>query len=163
MPSRPFAIGYVRAYAKVLGVDEERAVERFKHDAPAETEVLQAPVGVQTERDPRLILIAVGVALVLGAIVVWNVAQRSMADRAPPPPPPMAVLPPAALPQGPVALGAALPAPVESTIPTPYVTPGLEAGRAEGTPAAAGSAADQSERRGVWRAGRRIRDQHPRP
>jgi cytoskeleton protein RodZ len=145
MPSRPFAIGYVRAYAKVLGIDEERAVERFKHDAPAETEVLQAPVGVQTERDPRLILIAVGVVLVLGAIVVWNVAQRSMADRAPPPPPPMAVVPPAALPQGPVALGAALPAPFESTIPTPYVTPGLEADRVEGTPAPVKSAAPLPE------------------
>jgi cytoskeletal protein RodZ len=35
LPSRPFTIGYVRAYAKALGLDGEAAVERFKVDEPA--------------------------------------------------------------------------------------------------------------------------------
>lgn len=128
LPSRPFAIGYVRAYARVLRIDEDLVLERFKRDAPADDEPLREPVGVSSERDPRLVLIAVGAAFVLGAIIVWNVAKRSMADRAPPPPPPMAAVPSAAPPPGPVTLGQALPAPAESTIPAPYVTPGLENG-----------------------------------
>ena len=30
LPSRPFAIGYVRSYARVLGLDVDAAVARFK-------------------------------------------------------------------------------------------------------------------------------------
>lgn len=126
LPSRPFAIGYVRAYARFLGVDEEAAIERFKVDAPDAREPLRPPVGVTEARDPRLALIAAGTAVVLGAIIVWNVAQRAMADKDPAPPA-VAAAPSvaAAIPKGPVTLGPALPAPVESTLPTPYITPGL--------------------------------------
>ncbi|MDB5454188.1 MAG: helix-turn-helix DNA-binding protein, partial [Caulobacteraceae bacterium] len=127
LPSRPFAIGFVRAYARFLAVDEERAIARFKADAPDANEPFRAPVGVTDDGDPRLALIAVGTALVLGAIIVWNVAQRAMADKDPVPAAAVVQAPPpvAAIPSGPVALGDALPAPVESTIPRPYVTPGL--------------------------------------
>ena len=34
LPSRPFILGYVRAYARVLGVDDEQAIARFRQDAP---------------------------------------------------------------------------------------------------------------------------------
>ena len=128
LPSRPFAIGFVRSYAQFLGVDAERAIARFKADAPDANEPFRPPVGVANDGDPRLGLIAVGAALVLGAIIVWNVAQRAMADKEPDTPPVVAAPPPvAAIPKGPVALGDALPAPVESTVPKPYVTPGLGA------------------------------------
>jgi hypothetical protein len=128
LPSRPFAIGFVRAYARFLGVDEERAIARFKADAPDSNEPFRPPVGVANDGDPRLALIAVGTALVLGAIVVWNVAQRAMADKDPPPAVPVVQAPPpvaATAQAGPVALGPALPAPVESTVPKPYVAPGM--------------------------------------
>jgi cytoskeletal protein RodZ len=126
LPSRPFAIGFVRSYAQFLGVDAERAVARFKADAPDANEAFRAPVGVADDGDPRFGLIAGAAALVLGAIIVWNVAQRAMADKEPEAPPVVAAPPPvAAIPKGPVALGDALPAPVESTVPKPYVTPGL--------------------------------------
>ena len=128
LPSRPFAIGYVRAYARFLGVDEEKALDRFKADAPECREQLRPPVGVGDDSggDPRLALIIAGMALILGAIIVWNVAQRAMADKEPAPPPVVQGPPPiAAIPKGPVVLGEALPAPVESTIPKPYITPGL--------------------------------------
>ncbi len=135
LPSRPFVIGYVRAYAKMLGLDDEAAAQRFKIDAPDEEQTLRAPVGVRKEGDPRLAMIAVGGAVVVAAIIAWNVAQRAMAQKAPPP----AVVaetgvkpPPPAVPAAPVALGAPLPAPVESTVPPPYVTPGLEAATANG-------------------------------
>lgn len=136
LPSRPFAIGYVRAYARVLEIDEERVITRFKQDAPAPDDDLRAPVGVSTERDPRIGLIIFGATIVVGAIVLWNLAQRGMAAKAPPAP--AAVEAPLAAPPPPaqVALGEALPAPVESTIPPPYVTPGLEAVTApDGAPA----------------------------
>jgi hypothetical protein len=146
LPSRPFAIGFVRAYARFLGVDEERAIARFKADAPDANEPFRAPVGVTDDGDPRLALIAVGAALVLGAIIVWNVAQRAMADKEPQIPAPIVQAPPAAVavPQGPVALGASLPAPVESTIPKPYVTPGLglATNALTGDPTRAGVAAE---------------------
>jgi cytoskeleton protein RodZ len=127
LPSRPFAIGFVRSYANFLGVDAERAIARFKADAPDANEAFRPPVGVSDDGDPRLGLIAVGAALVLGAIVVWNVAQRAMADKEPQSAPVIASAPMVkAVPSGPVTLGEALPAPAESTVPKPYVTPGLE-------------------------------------
>jgi len=127
LPSRPFAIGYVRAYARELGIDENRAIDKFKADAPDADGGLRAPVGVTAERDPRVGLIVMGAVFVIGAIVLWNVAQRGMAAKAPPSAPVAAA--PAPAPTGPaaVALGKALPPPVESTVPPPYVTPGLEA------------------------------------
>src|SRR4029079_17146835 len=97
-------------------------------DAPDANEPFRAPVGVATQSDPRMVLVGVGTALVVGAIIVWNVAQRTMEARETPAAAPIAQAAPppvASLPKGPVALGPALPAPVESTVPKPYVTPGL--------------------------------------
>lgn len=136
LPSRPFTIGYIRAYAISLGLDGDAAVERFRRDEPVHDSSLRAPVGVSESKDPRLTLIVVGGMLVLAAIILWNVAQRAMSQDAPPP----HTAPPAAIakaqlgaaPAGPVALGAPLPAPVESTTPTPYETPGLAAATAAG-------------------------------
>lgn len=141
LPSRPFTIGYVRAYAKALGLDSEAAVERFKVDEPAPDAALPEPIGVQQDKDPRLTLVLVAGALIVGAIILWNVAQRTLAERAPPPPhtAPETVTAARPAPAGPVSLGAPLPAPVESTTPTPYETPGL----AEAT--AAGGSSDAVE------------------
>jgi cytoskeletal protein RodZ len=132
LPSRPFTIGYIRAYADALGVDAEAAVERFKAEEPVLDEPLRAPVGVNNEKDPRLTAIVLASLGIVGAIVLWNVAQRAMNESAPPSPTAPAKAAAKALEvqkAGPVALGAPLPAPVESTTPAPYETPGLaEAG-----------------------------------
>jgi cytoskeleton protein RodZ len=132
LPSRPFTIGYVRAYAEALGVDAEAAVERFKAEEPVLDEPLRAPVGVNNDRDPRLMAIVLGGIVIIAAIVLWNVAQRAMSESAPPSPTAPEKAAAKALDAqkaGPVALGAPLPAPVESTTPAPYETPGLaEAG-----------------------------------
>ena len=142
LPSRPFTIGYVRAYANALGLDGEAAVERFKADGPAPDEPLRAPVGVRRDGDPRLTTMVIGGVLIVAAIVLWNLAQRTMNEQAPPPPTaPDNMAAPAATAGGPVALGAPLPAPVESTTPTPYETPGLEAAAAAGGSADAVAAA----------------------
>ncbi|MFN3523997.1 MAG: helix-turn-helix domain-containing protein [Phenylobacterium sp.] len=130
LPSRPFTIGYIRAYARALGLDGEAAVERFRAETPAPEDGLRAPVGVTRGGDPRLAAIAVGAALIIGAIVLWNIAQRAITDEAPPAASAPETAAPIVTASGPVALGAPLPAPVESTTPPPYETPGLAAAAA---------------------------------
>ena len=158
LPSRPFTIGYVKSYAKLLGLDGDAAVDRFKLDVPDDSEPLRAPVGVRHERDPRLgLMMALGV-LVVAAIVLWNVAQRAIAKDTPPAQVAQtqaaaAVASPAAVASaagagnggsgGSVSLGAPLPAPVESTTPEPYKTPGLDDAAANGGSADAVTAASK--------------------
>jgi cytoskeletal protein RodZ len=156
LPSRPFTIGYVRAYAALLGMDADAAVARFKTDAPDEGGELRAPVGVRRERDPRLALILAGGVLVVGAILLWNVAQRAIAKDAPTP----QIAPVAASAQvqahannSSVALGAPLPAPVESTTPEPYKTPGLDDAAANGGSVDAAKAAAKARAEAEAKAG----------
>lgn len=133
LPSRPFAVGYAKAYARALGLDAEDLAERFKTELPggAEGPALRAPVGVANEEHPaRWPVLAGGTAALLGLVLLWNVAQRAVTFEEPQPasapPPPEAWLrtPP---PSAPVPLQPPAPAPSEQTLPEPYVTPGLEA------------------------------------
>jgi hypothetical protein len=131
LPNRVFSIGYVRAYADALGLDEQLAVERFKRETPDPSVPLQAPVGVAFEDvrrySPRLI--AAGLALVV-AVVGWNVFQRVSLMRAPQPSDIAAVPESWTLGEVPgqsLRLSAPQPAPPDQTIPALYVTPGLEA------------------------------------
>jgi cytoskeleton protein RodZ len=150
LPSRPFALGYVRAYAKLLGLDPEEAVARFKNDAPEHDDTLRAPVGVRRQGDPRLGAIVAGGVLIVAAIVLWNVAQHAI-DNNPPPPNAATVAlanggpPPQGAPGGPIGVGAPLPAPPEATVPPPYKTPGLEDATANGGSADAASKAAKED------------------
>lgn len=133
LPSRIFSIGYVRAYAAALGLDELAAVERFKREYPDVAVPLQAPTGAafqQMRRSSPKILAVVGVLVV--AVIGWNVFQRMMRIE-PPHPSDLAAVPEnwaseadAAL-QRPLYLGAPKAAPPDQTTPALYVTPGLEA------------------------------------
>lgn len=128
LPSRPFTIGYIRAYALALQLDPEAAVERFKTEEPVLDEPLRAPVGLPEARDPRKAAFIVGAIVIIAAIVLWNVAQRAMNASAPPPPKASEEVARRLLAEekpGPVVLGEPLPAPVESTTPPLYETPGL--------------------------------------
>jgi cytoskeletal protein RodZ len=130
LPSRPFTIGYVRAYAKALGLDADATAARFRTEHPSpDDEILRTPVGVRHERKSggRGWIIAL-VAIAVVAVVGWNVTRRVMAA---PTQKTAAVAPShaAALAQantavgGPYLLQAPLPAPPEATAPKPYVTP----------------------------------------
>jgi transcriptional regulator with XRE-family HTH domain len=141
LPSRPFAIGYVKAYARHLGLDVDEAVERFRNDHPEHDEGLRAPIGVRKERDPRLALILIAGLLIGAAILLWNVAQRAIAEKAPSqaivaeghvPPPPADI-------GGPIQVGGPTAPPVESTTPDAYVTPGM-ANNGDGSETAAKAA-----------------------
>jgi len=135
LPSRPFTVGYVRAYALALGVDGDAAVRRFRQDIPDPDQSLPEPLGVQGGRDPRLMLVAVAGAVIIAAIFIWNVVQRVVTEPEPKAQPvaaaapiaPSATAPAPAVPGAPFALGEPLPPPVESTTPPPYETPGLQA------------------------------------
>jgi TonB family protein len=75
LPSKPFAIGFVRGYAEFLGLDPTPVVERFKDEAgysgvrrdPAPTEAAAPPV-VAPHEPQRLSLLAV---LAILGFMVW--------------------------------------------------------------------------------------------
>jgi cytoskeleton protein RodZ len=147
LPNRVFSIGYVRAYAAALGLDEQLAVERFKRESPDPSVPLQAPVGVAFEEvrrySPRFI--AAGLALVL-AVVGWNVFQRVSLMQAPRPSD-LAAVPESwtlgAVPgqSAALSLSAPRPAPPDQTVPALYITPGLEAQLTGADPASPEAAA----------------------
>ncbi|MNI08745.1 Helix-turn-helix domain protein [compost metagenome] len=133
LPSRIFSIGYVRAYATALGLDELSAVERFKREYPDAAVPLQAPTGAafqQMRRSSPKILAVVGAVVV--AVIGWNVFQRL--NRIEPPHPSDLVAVPEnwaaeadAEAERALYLGAPRAAPPDQTTPALYVTPGLEA------------------------------------
>ncbi|WP_292085142.1 MULTISPECIES: helix-turn-helix domain-containing protein [unclassified Brevundimonas] len=133
LPSRIFSMGYVRAYAGALGLDELTAVERFKREFPEAAVPLQAPTGAalqQMRRTSPKILAALGVLIV--AVVGWNVFQRVV--RIEPPHPSDLVAVPRnwaeeadAEVERALYLGAPRAAPPDQTTPALYITPGLEA------------------------------------
>lgn len=132
LPSRVFAIGYVRAYAGALGLDEQLAVERYKRETPDASVALQAPVGIAFEDVRRYSPRIIGAAMMLVvAVIGWNVFQRVNQIRAPQPSDIAEVPEGWSLGNVPgqdvVRVGAPLAAPPDQTIPALYVTPGLEA------------------------------------
>lgn len=131
LPSRVFVVGYVRAYAGALGLDEQLAVERFKRESPDTSVPLKAPIGIAFEdvkrNTPRIIA---GMVIVTVAFIGWNVFQRiSLVQK--PHPSDIATVPNTWA-QGAAAahdinLGAPLAAPPDQTTPALYITRGLEA------------------------------------
>jgi cytoskeleton protein RodZ len=126
LPSRPFAVGFVRAYARALGLEPEAVVARFRAEAPRVDDALRGPGGLHLQGRHRTGWIAIATILVLGAVMTWNVARRAAiaqryarADAIGAPAPPT---PPAA---GAARLGPPLPAPPEAAAPPAYQTPGL--------------------------------------
>lgn len=132
LPSRIFSMGYVRAYAQALGLDELTAVERFKREFPEAAVPLQPPTGAafrQMRRNSPMILGVAGA--VVAAVIGWNVFQR--VNRIEPPhPSDLAEVPKQWASQAdaneaiPAYLGAPRQAPPDQTVPPLYVTPGLE-------------------------------------
>src|SRR5215472_1502640 len=127
LPSRPFTVGYVRAYAKALGLDADATAARFRTEYPSpDDDELRSPAGVRHNRAGRSgALITVG-AVAIVAVVGWNIVLHATAvpahKRGPVPHVVVAPRTNAAV-DGPFSLNAPLPAPPEATAPAPYVTP----------------------------------------
>lgn len=144
LPARPFAVGYVRAYARALGLDPELVVARFRHETPDVDTTLRAPLGEQFRRRFRFGRLAGAMVALIAALVGWNLLVRI---NAPPRRVAASALPAPVQPQpvaGPARLGAPLPAPPEATTPAPYVTPGLAKATALHGPDAAPAAAAET-------------------
>lgn len=146
LPSRPFAIGYVRAYAEALGQDPEAAVDRFKEESPAPEAGLRNPVGDEFRNAGRSVgIMAVLGLLVLAAVVSWNVTRHVMIPRSAAAEDAISDQAlqeaTAAARSGPVQISGPVAAPPEASTPAPYVTPGLEAATAAGGSADAALAA----------------------
>ncbi|TFW11957.1 helix-turn-helix domain-containing protein [Brevundimonas intermedia] len=131
LPSRVFALGYVRAYASALFLDEQLAVERFKRESPDTSVPLKAPIGIAFEdvkrHSPRIVA---GVVAVVVAVIGWNVFQRASLHQAAHPSD-IAAVPKTWVsgvdPDPQLALSAPMAAPPDQTTPQLYITPGLEA------------------------------------
>jgi len=149
LPSRPFVIGFVRAYGRALGLDGEAVVARFRAEAPDPEASLQAPVTIDQQKSwaPRLVALAAGVIVV--AVVGWNLWRHTHAEG------PHAFA--AATPLAPAAasglhsvtLGAPLPTPPEASAPPAYQTPGLSTDAA----VSASQGAEAPERAGAAASG----------
>ena len=117
----PSSIGYVRAYARALGLDAEAVVARFRHDAPDVDDRLRAPSGL-SGHGRRFGVLALIVALLIAAVVGWNIMRRAAVAPRHVTRAAMHLAPRRADP-GPTVLGAPLPAPPEAAAPPTYETP----------------------------------------
>ncbi len=137
LPARPFAIGYVRAYARALGLDPDQVAARFRQELPDETAWLRPPPGIRSRRRARFVGPLVVGLIVVASLAGWNLFVRVAAAPHRFAGPMAAPAAGAGQPIGPEVLGAPLPAPPEASTPPPYETPGLAAATAaNGSPAA---------------------------
>jgi transcriptional regulator with XRE-family HTH domain len=130
LPSRPFTIGYVRAYAKALGVDADSTASRYRTDFPSPDDELHTPLGVRPSRRlagrTGLLMGLAGVAVL--AVIGWNVALHAMSlapkrSAAVSAPHAAAIAHTNAVSGAPFPALAPLAAPPEATAPAPYITP----------------------------------------
>jgi transcriptional regulator with XRE-family HTH domain len=133
LPPRAFALGFVKAYAKALGLDEESLADMFRREVSPQNTRLHAPSGASLEDAKpsyRRYLIVAG--CLVAAIVAWNIWQHtpvshnhrrglygidasSWAAGVP------------LIHDGLVYVTRPSPPPPDQDVPAPYVTPGLEA------------------------------------
>lgn len=123
LPARPFVVGYVRAYARALGLDPEPVIARFKAEAPSTDDGLRAPVKVEVQEPWGRRAVFGATAVLVAALVSWNVWRHAQAEplRATPPERAAASAPP----PGPLQIGPPPATPPEASTPPAYQTPGL--------------------------------------
>jgi cytoskeleton protein RodZ len=92
LPGKTYAVGFVRSYARHLGLDAAQYVERFKREISGHTEDHQrepAPIHQDDRRLPygwRLIAGVVAVLLIWGG---WRLVSTNSDSNQPVPPPPV--------------------------------------------------------------------------
>ena len=145
LPSRPFTIGYVRAYAQALGLEADQVAQRFRTENPSPDDELRSPVGVVHNKVARSSSLTLLVGIIVVAVVGWNVTRHAMTD---PPKKSVGAAPrntnsaqPPHGPQGVFNVAAPLAAPPEATAPPSYQTPIVGADSAPANSAAAAKTA----------------------
>ena len=134
LPSRAFSIGFVKAYAKALGLDDESLAELFKRAFadPHQSDRLRAPVGAAFEDLKPSYRLYAGIAgLLIAAVVAWNLFQRTpggAGHTADSELTPKVWSPGVPLVNNALVLTQPAAAPKDQDLPVPYYTPGLEEG-----------------------------------
>ena len=83
LPGSAYAIGFVRTYAKVLGLDPDEVARRFRAETGEVSRAeLSFPTPVPERGVPALAVVAVGAVLMVGAYAAW---YRLSGDRRPGP------------------------------------------------------------------------------
>lgn len=134
LPSRAFAIGYVKAYARALGLDEESLADIYKREIEDGQVKLQAPIGATLDDvQPNNRNYVIGALLIVTLIVGWNIIQRrhdlmlefhnarSQVDKD-------FTKPNTLIQNGLINVAKPSPPPPDQDIPALYYTPGLEEG-----------------------------------
>ena len=139
LPPVPYAVGFVKVYARALGLDAAAVVEQFKADigaaAPAVFDAPEPSSDAPAAEGPRFVSVFAVAAIVVFAL--WVVFQILGKDPAPEAPPPAAAerLAPTLLPRAPMAevsapavedASPATPAAAEDApLPTPRLKPAV--------------------------------------
>jgi cytoskeleton protein RodZ len=127
LPGKTYAIGFVRSYARYLGLDSAQYVERFKQDISGRAdEQVREPAPIHQEEGRRLPQgwrIIAGVVVLLLGYGVWHLLAggRETAQTVPPAPilnPPKPAAPPKPAPVI-VPTQSATPSPATDTVPAP--------------------------------------------
>ena len=143
-PARVFSIGYIRAYAKLLGKDAEPVLTEYFQSLETGTEETPSPgysiptwVERERERGSRRTTYAVAAVavLVIGLALAW-IGTRISSRRVPPPPPPAAAVVPPAPPASENAVATAAPAGADNASPAASAAPPASAAPAEPPPPA---------------------------
>ena len=140
LPAPAYAIGFVRSYARALGLDDNEMVRRFRESgstvAPRKTDLV-FPEPVPERGVPAGALVLAGAVVVIGAYVGWwhwsGSGERSV-DAVPPPPPRIEDL--ATLREPPPPEPAATPSAPAAAAVLPAARPGLAPGGTAPPPAA---------------------------
>lgn len=119
LPGKTYAIGFIRSYARYLGLDAEEMVERFKQEVAGRGDDQPAAAAPQILHDERRLphgwRIVAGLVILMLGYGAWHIltADRDVGQAVPPPP----LLTPqkvAAAPKKPPP-----PPPVETAVPSP--------------------------------------------
>jgi cytoskeleton protein RodZ len=146
LPGKTYAIGFVRSYARHLGLDATAFVERFKRDISGRADDKShepAPIHQDDGRRlPQGWRIIAGAVLILLGWGAWHLLSPGLSSNQPVPPAPLLNPPKPAAPPKPVPV-----APVQTAVPSPAASapPAADtAATSPATPAGAPSSAEQA-------------------
>jgi cytoskeleton protein RodZ len=147
LPAHAYRVGFIRSYARRLGLDDDEILRRFRDEGALEENrpanyILPSPLPDRAV--PKSVMVVGGLAAIVVVLVVASHeydTQKHMADTVPPVPASLAPLaaPPAPAPAvAPVVAPAVAPAPVTPAVTPAPVTPaaGAPAAPAPASPAA---------------------------